>query len=90
MALEVEAIYEDGRFLPLSPVHLQNGEKVKLDITVQSARERMRETLVGLLVEDEDDGEDLGDVPPVGVFDVYASQGKPLSQLIIEEREESP
>lgn len=87
MVKTVRAVYEKGKLRLLVPLDLQEG--VEVDVTIQTPRERMRQLLESPGVE-EDDNNDLEDVPPVGIFDTYATQGKPLSQIIIEEREQSP
>jgi len=87
MALEVEAIYEDGRFLPLSPVQLRNGEKVTLDIKTE--RDELRLILAGLIEEDEDwEEEEEDDLPPFVAIEVDWKGGLTASEMIIEERGE--
>lgn len=88
MALEVDAIYEDGLFVPLSPVPLQNGEKVKLDVKTQY--DELRVILAGLIVEDEDDEilDEEETLPPFAPIEVDWKGGLTASEMIIEERGE--
>jgi predicted DNA-binding antitoxin AbrB/MazE fold protein len=86
MANTVRAIYENGHLILLSPLNLGEGEEV--DVTVQTAREKRRTLLSDILVSSEDlrGGYNPTSLPARGAFDDEASQGKPLSEIIIEER----
>ena len=84
----VRAIYENGHLKLLSPLNLEEG--VEVEVMIESARDKMRRVLAALVVDESSDIEDLGEMPSIGFYDMYANKGKPLSELILEERDDTP
>lgn len=87
MSTTLRAIYSNGHLVPLSPLELEEGQEVNILLT--DPREEMMEILSGVMVDPNDYADYLGeidDIPPIGAFDHEAGHGKPLSEIIIEER----
>ncbi len=89
MAQEVRAVYEDGRLHVLDPVNLSEGEQVQLMIL--SEQERTRVALGGLLVESEPDtGDTVDEAGLLAEIDATLQGRVPVSEVIIQERQDGP
>jgi predicted DNA-binding antitoxin AbrB/MazE fold protein len=88
MALSVRAIYENGHLRLLDPVDLPEGQQVRIiNLEIVSDEEAMRAAL-GDLVQWPDTSDD-SDAWVEDMADEIAealSKGRPLSEIIIEER----
>jgi len=89
MAQEVRAVYEDGQLRVLDPVNLAEGEQVQLMIL--SEQERTRAALGDLLVEPEQDtGDAVDDAGLLAEIDATLQGQVPISEAIIQERQDGP
>jgi predicted DNA-binding antitoxin AbrB/MazE fold protein len=89
MALEVEAIYEKGQLQLLSPVTLQEGEKVRINIVRE--HEQLQSELNAFLASKEPQTQELSRETEVThknyPLSVEWGNGPTASEMIIEERE---
>lgn len=92
MALEVRAVYEDGRLRVLDPITLVEGEQVQ--VLILRAQERTRTALGDLLVEPAPDtGDAVDEAGLLAEIDAALASvpGRaPVSEAIIQERQGGP
>jgi predicted DNA-binding antitoxin AbrB/MazE fold protein len=82
----VRAIYHDGKFQPLDTVDLQDGQEVQLNIIEkQSSIEHLIEDMLTQFTQDDDD---FDEDAIVKILDNAFKDKRPLSEIIIEERQE--
>jgi predicted DNA-binding antitoxin AbrB/MazE fold protein len=89
MSQTIAAIFHDGRFEPLEPVSVSEGERV--NIMIVSERDRAREILGDVLVDYSD--QPVADIDEEALLKLIAegySGTTPLSETIIQERREGP
>ena len=84
MALEVDAIYENGRFRLLQPINLKEGEIVVIEIT---PKRDSSQTLDGLLAVEPSDDDAVEIDENVGPIFVDWGDGPTASEMIIQERD---
>lgn len=82
----VRAVFQDGKFQPLDEVKLENGQEVHLHIVQQGSG--IRDLIADMLVQfDYNDTEFEEDAIMTDLENVLAGK-RPLSEIIIEERED--
>lgn len=89
MAQALRAVYEHGRLRLLDPVDLAEGQQIVL--VILSDRERVQNALGNLVVRYEDEPEsDIDEVALLADIDREMQGKPPISDAIIEERQEGP
>lgn len=82
----VRAVYRDGKFQPLEVVDLQDGQEVQLQIVEKPAS--TRELISDLLTEFHVEDTILDEASIMQDLDNALSGKRPLSEIIIEERQD--
>lgn len=82
----VRAVYRDGKFQPLDTVDLQDGQEVQLQIVEKPAS--IQDVIGDMLIHFERDDADLDEEAILNELDQALAGKRPLSEIIIEERQE--
>jgi predicted DNA-binding antitoxin AbrB/MazE fold protein len=89
MTLSIKAVYENGYLRLLQPLDLPEGQVVQ--VSILTARERLREALGDLLVDkDLPEDDDFDEEAIMREIDEAFQGQPPLSEDIIQERREGP
>jgi predicted DNA-binding antitoxin AbrB/MazE fold protein len=93
----IRAIYEDGKLRLLDPITLKEGQRVdiQLDVNVETERDMLKKALHDLDVQWADpaaivDDDQRDDDTLMGEIEAGTRGLPPLSEVIIQERSESP
>lgn len=86
----IRAVYEDGRLRLIDPVELAEGQEIRLLILPE--RDLVRDALGDLVVQNpsDDDGDKIDEAALLREIDAATQGIPPVSDAILEERQEGP